>query len=292
MEPLPVDLKEMIEKGMGMLTKLPPHRRLFSPTSSPVMRGPCSEPQSEPESPVGAAAKHPKPPRGDIFAYTMPAKLSRPKKRRPMPKATAVVDTRATEDSEYTDPFTDWKKTVVDKNKMNLTQLKMQTDEGRAQLANHLKQEAKIFKKVDLPALDALSGDRLYENRTYFSRSGMYATEVGRRKEEAWNQKYRPPSKRESFRLEEEKELFKYYNVSLKRGSTEPTLKDLRRLLHSSYESSEVVKEQRRREAQDHMREEERRRRSKELEVAQERRQMLHGLRLGRQGEGMLSFGG
>jgi len=218
------ELVRLVNLGAVSLKKLPPGQRLL-----PAHRQAVS---------AGSGATGPlSPMRGDIFAYTMLAPRS-PNRRRVKKMAVSASALPAADAvPEYIDPFTDWKKSVMDKNKMSLTQLRVQSFEGMSDLANEIKHRNIIFKKVDLKALDALGDDRLHDNRMLFSTSGMLATEIGR--------KHQAESKRRSAsddngsserKLQAQHELFEHYNVNPSKGSDSPTLKDFAKLLRTSYE--------------------------------------------------------
>lgn len=223
-------------------------------------------------------------PPGDVFAYSLPERCVKPKRRgkRAVAKAASVPTLSSvsslSEPPPYVDPFTDWKQTIVDRDKMSLTQLKVQTFEGQREVKEELKYQNSMFKHVELKALDALGEFRLVENRTLFSGYGMRTTEMTKRREEAWQRERRPPSKKELEQLEEEQKLFEHYGVSFSKGRTSPSMKDLRKLFHECNERSPMVKEQRRREAEERRADEQRRRQETELEDLRVQKEKLSAM--------------
>jgi len=270
--------------------------RMLRPASpsSPSAGASVTSAATSPRSPGGASAFGAiggGPLKGDVFAYSLPASLGKSRRsRRKVQKAASAASLAAPAEKVYVDPFTEWRQSMVDVNKMSYAQLMGKTWEGQKKVRDELKYQNRMFKQVDLRSLDELSPERLFENRVVFSKFGVRAAEIGRQREEAWRQRHNPPSEKEMQRLKEEKYLFSYYGVGFSKGRSEPNLKDLRKLMHECHERSEIVQEQRAREAEERQRVDELQRQEAELERQRVQKEKLGGLSLGRTGESILKF--
>jgi len=134
-------------------------------------------------------------------------------------------------DEKIKDPFQDWKKNVLDPNRMTWTQKQMQTFEGIKDLQGELKKAGIDFKQLTLKELD---DERLNDNRTLFSEAGMRATERTQKRlqaamQGAWYTKEEPHDKKEARR-----DLYAHYGVN--HSSSEPALRPALRVFKESQE--------------------------------------------------------
>lgn len=235
---------------------------------------------------------HPAPPKGDILAHTMPERRSKPRRRKHAPKAAQVTSptSASSEPPPYLDPFTDWKQNTVNRDKMSLTTLRVQTFEGQAQVKSHLKQHSRMFKAIELKELDQLHEHRLFENVTRYSGYGVRTVEMTAKRKEIKDRDLNPPSEKEKRRIKEEQDMFEHYGLSFSKGRSTPSMKDVRKLMHECQERSPIVKEQRRHEAEQQRIEEERLIQETLLEKQRVQREKLGGLSLGKGGQTMLVF--
>lgn len=231
-------------------------------------------------------------PKGDTLAYTMPERRSKPRRRRQAPKPAQVTSptSASSEPPPYLDPFTDWKQNTVNRDKMSLTTLRVQTFEGQMQVKSHLKQQSRTFKAIELKGLEQLHEHRLFENVTRYSGYGVRTVEMTAKRKEIQDRELNPPSEKEKRRLKEEKDMFAHYGLSFAKGAATPSMKDVRKLMHECHERSPIVKEQRRHEDEQQRIEEERLKQETLLERQRVQREKLGGLTLGKGGQTLLVF--
>jgi hypothetical protein len=138
---------------------------------------------------------------------------------------------------ENLDPFEDWRRNVVDLNSMTLKQRKLATEEGQRDLQSSLKLQTRRFKQVEMKSIEAIP-DRLYENRMYFSHSGVSSTRRAEQRTEAWKQEEWKPSQQALEKRREVNDLFSFYGVkqvtASKKGSAVQQSRALRRLMTES----------------------------------------------------------
>jgi len=236
-------------------------------------------------------------PPGDILGYTMPERRRKPRRRRGMAKSASAgglpmsPSSTSSEPAPYVDPFTEWKQSTVDKEKMSLTELRVQTFEGQKQVKVQLKHNSSTFKSVDMAALEQLDEHRLFDNRTRYSGYGVLTSQRQATWKERKDRELNPPSEKELRRRKEEKELFDWYGLQFSKGRSTPSLKDVRKLMHECHERSPIVKEQRRVEGEERRRAEEQARGEAVAERQRIQREKLGGLKLGGAGQALLQFG-
>lgn len=157
------------------------------------------------------------PQKGDIAAYMSPPPKPSRRRRKVKARSASMSQSRSLlldEEKEVrVDPFTEWRDMVAfeDCGKMNFVQLQCRTFEGMTKLKHDFKYMNSMFKHVDLPWLESLAApgeDRLFENKLFFSESGLRIGDLARAREEAWRLKHHLPSPRELKRTALEKELF------------------------------------------------------------------------------------
>lgn len=126
---------------------------------------------------------------------------------------------------------------MVDLNSMTLKQRKLATDEGQRELQGSLKLQTRRFKQVELKSIEAIP-DRLYENRMYFTSSGVSSMRRAEQRTEAWKQEEWKPSLRALEKRREANDLFSFYGVSQvsasKKGTAVQQSRALRRLMAES----------------------------------------------------------
>lgn len=190
--------------------------------------------------PMSSAQVRAEAPKGDMYYYYT-LRRSSPgaspgRSRRRAPRQHEGPLPRAGRE-ENLDPFEDWRRNVVNLNNMTLKQRKLKTDEGRKDLQETLKLQNRRFKQVELKALES-DGDRLYENRMFFTHSGVGTRRRAEAKSEAWKKEEWKPTQQAVEKQRNVKELFSFYGVSpapnSKKGTAVMQSKALRRLMNES----------------------------------------------------------
>mmetsp|Transcript_19794 Transcript_19794/g.55654 ORF Transcript_19794/g.55654 Transcript_19794/m.55654 type:complete len:628 (-) Transcript_19794:177-2060(-) len=183
-------------------------------------------------------------PRGDVLSTSLPRSQSttRLKKRR---QNTSFSKTAASllAPAEERDPFKDWKKSMMDINKMSLVQLKTRSDEGLKDLQFSLKLEQRKFKQITLNDMD---DDRLYDNRVIYSDHGLHVAQKSQARLSDWKKEAWTPTQAQQERLSHERELFTYYKVKVPEAG--PGMKHLRILMQESFERTPMEKSRKKRE--------------------------------------------
>jgi len=237
-----------------------------------------------------SAASLPRMVRGDIYRYSTSGQRRPRSRQRQRQRATSVVGRLPSDEGPRSNPFEDWRENVACKIEKSLAHIKIKTFEGQNEMYQDLRHKGALFKSLDLKALDALSEDRLYQNRMRYTGYGKLAYENGVKRKALRYQKLHPPTEDQLRASEEERLLFEKYNVKFSKGRTTPSVKDLRMLMHEYLESSPIMKAQRAREAEERRVEEEKRRAEAELERQKVQREKLGGLSLGKQGQTFFTF--
>mmetsp|Transcript_55640 Transcript_55640/g.143348 ORF Transcript_55640/g.143348 Transcript_55640/m.143348 type:complete len:590 (-) Transcript_55640:76-1845(-) len=230
---------------------------------------------------------HPRINRGDVLEYSMPSR-SRPQTTRASSaelKARKKGSASSKDQDEHLDPFSSWKKSVVDVGKMSLKQLTMRTDQGQRDLQADLKLEKRRFLQVDLKMMD---DDRLFDNRTLYNGYGVMTTRRSERRKAAWKQRDWGLSTSGMERKEETHDSFAHYGVKF--SSSEPSLKDYRKLLQKSLERNPVMEAQRKHEDKERRMAEEDQKQTEQEQKADLFKGSFGGLKRGKTGEAIFQF--
>jgi len=99
------------------------------------------------------------------------------------PQGLSLITVPQNEPNKNTDPFSDWKSTVVDVGQMSLLQLTIQSLEGQEKVMDDLSGESRRFKAIDL---HRPSDSELNEYRCLYSAHGLKAL---RRQQARWEKR-------------------------------------------------------------------------------------------------------
>lgn len=148
---------------------------------------------------------------------------------------------------EKLDPFADWQKNCMSKQDMTVFQSELLTHEGIERLHTKMKFEHVKFKHFmrDLAATHD-ADERFHDMRTYYTKSGVVATKVGQAKMDAIRKAAMHPSDFSIKMAKREEGLFEYYGLS-KQVQSPVGVRDLRKLMEASTDSSEEKRASRRR---------------------------------------------
>eukprot|EP00928_Gymnodinium_smaydae_P055246 TRINITY_DN3883_c0_g1_i2.p1 TRINITY_DN3883_c0_g1~~TRINITY_DN3883_c0_g1_i2.p1 ORF type:complete len:697 (+),score=203.02 TRINITY_DN3883_c0_g1_i2:70-2160(+) len=212
---------------------------------------------------------------GDVYFESLPRRRLRPsgspKARRSPPASGGSGDSSpvlgsararsppwsSSSEKRTSNPFQDWKDSRTDVNRMTYRQMCNLTLEGQTKVKNEFKRESLIFKMLLHPIYP---DDWHWENRIFYSEHGKKSAQRAEVRKAKYRESLYSPSEQTLRRLENEKFLFRYYNIPLKKK--EPDLKTLKKLLTKSMEMTPMGRSQQK------ARDEERRRQEAEEKAA------------------------
>jgi len=180
---------------------------------------------------------------GDVFHMSLPKPKQQRKKSMKSSSSAPNLSSSApavAEDEVPSDPFKHWKATMMDVNKMSLTQLKLLDFDGIRDVQDDLIKENKRFQRLWIPEL---SDDVLYEDRNLFCEFGQAVWKATQRRQEAVKSKAWVPSEASHKKKAQEKELFKYYGVKM--SPKGPDVKALTKLYKASKDNDPAELERR-----------------------------------------------
>lgn len=135
--------------------------------------------------------------------------------------------------------FEDYRRNVIDPNRMSLTKRTLQTDEGMAKLTEDLRGHGRKFFGL---WLKECPDDILFENRLFHCNAGAKERDKARRKYPSWQEKARiadVSSEQGRAKKEAEKQLFGSYGVDVSRR--DPSVADMRKVLDHSQKRSGLI---------------------------------------------------
>jgi hypothetical protein len=139
---------------------------------------------------------------------------------------------------EEANPFDDYRKNVLDPNKMTLRARMLRTDEGRDKLQRALREQDRRFTGIDLKYTDE---EDLYQFRLFYSKSGL--AQLERTKAKLAKMRDHAPSPEAEERNKRMVGVFGQYGVDI--SKSEPDIHGLKKALELSQKRSGLVEQTR-----------------------------------------------